>query len=199
MAAIEIGLFSLSLPARWQQLNNPSPQLSDALTRMHISPSFFATYNVGLETLFALSFSLVALIILRRKWNDLTAVLISMMLLTFGSSAYPLILTTNALADLHPEWLPIVRLMIYATWVLVFLFFCIFPDGRFVPKWSRLFFVFTALISIPWNLWPDSAASPWTWPAPVLLPFDLLVWGTCVYIQVYRFRHVSNRIQQQQT
>src|SRR4051794_29297386 len=64
MALFEAGLFALSIPARWDQLHNPSPKLKGALAEMGMSLSFFASFNVGLEALFAFSFSLVALIIL---------------------------------------------------------------------------------------------------------------------------------------
>ncbi|HUE97660.1 MAG TPA: GAF domain-containing sensor histidine kinase, partial [Anaerolineales bacterium] len=80
------------------------------------------------------------------------------------------------------------------------LFLFIFPDGHFVPRWTR----WVALVWIIWLLprywfpdWPPSGSDIWlVWP-------NLFVWlgalGSAVHGQIYRYRRVSNWVRQQQT
>lgn len=199
VALLGLGLFLASVPFRYSELLEPPPGTHAALQELGISTDFYASYNITLEIIFAFSFSLVAAIILWRKRNELASVLVSLTLLSAAFGARPLVSTLDALITLHAEWTPLVRLMTYITWVLVFLFFFIFPDGRFVPGWSKGYAVYTTLISIPWNLFPDTPFSPWMWPAPIFIPFELLTWGTCLYLQIYKYRHASTRLQKQQT
>jgi hypothetical protein len=199
IALVDAALFIASVTIRWERLHILTGGLIDALDELGMSRDGFATYNVALEITFALAFTSVAAIIFFRKHNDLPALFFSLMLFTFGTASNPVLPTIYALEVAQPAFAPLTRFMAYITWVTVFVFFCVFPDGRFVPRWSRWFAAFATLICIPWVLWPDVPPSPWTWPAPALVLFELGMWGTCIYMQQYRYRYVSNHLQRQQT
>jgi len=68
---------------------------------------------------------------------------------------------------------------------------CIFPDGRFVPRWTRWLFLFSILASFSflaspeWRVILDTVAFP---------QFILTM-----YAQVYRYRRVSSAAERQQT
>jgi hypothetical protein len=199
IALVGAALFMASVPVRWDQLHNVTPGVKIALGELGLSADAFATYNIALEIVFALAFTLVAAIIFFRKHSDLPALFFSLMLFTFGTASNPVLPTMAALAEAQPAFMPLTRFMSYLAWVIVFMFFCLFPDGRFVPRWSRLYAAFAVIICVPWVLWPDLPPSPWTWPAPALVLFEIGMWGTCIYMQLYRYRYVSNRLQRQQT
>jgi len=106
----------------------------------------------------------------------------------------------QALVATHPSWrLPADSLHFLGS-ASFSLFLFIFPDGRFVPRWTR----WVALVWIAWLFprywfsdWPPTGSNTW-----LALP-NLVVWlsalGSAVYSQVYRFRKISNRVQRQQT
>lgn len=72
------------------------------------------------------------------------------------------------------------------------LLFCIFPDGRFVPRWTRGLF----WLSIPLSLFSILAVGEWSFVAGLLaFPMFFLT----AYAQVYRYRHVSGYVERQQT
>jgi len=70
------------------------------------------------------------------------------------------------------------------------LFGLLFPDGRFIPLWTRWLVALLALAFAGLALFPNSAI----WVIPVLvLPLSI------VGVQIYRFRRVSTWAQRQQT
>jgi hypothetical protein len=81
----------------------------------------------------------------------------------------------------------------YMAWML---FFYLFPSGRFVPRWTRwlalCWFIFV-------GLWTFTPFGPPTWP-PLLFNVSILVlWGSFLVAQLYRYVRVSDAIQRQQT
>ncbi len=80
----------------------------------------------------------------------------------------------------------------------------LFPDGRFVPSWSR-WLVPASLVILPAG-WLRSKGELFTDPAPQVWIFSglltILLLGilfALLYIPIYRFRHVSTPEQRQQT
>jgi signal transduction histidine kinase len=68
---------------------------------------------------------------------------------------------------------------------------CIFPDGRFVPRWTRWLFLFSILASFSFLASPE-----WRVILDVVaFPQFILV----MYAQVYRYRRVSSYAERQQT
>jgi len=104
-------------------------------------------------------------------------------------------------------WLDDSNIAIIAQTVLMSLpmmaLFLLFPNGRFVPDWTRWVF----LLAIPWTvslLLPftsdDAFMANWSMIAIVLLFLwyvSFLIIG--LYAQVYRYRHVSSSAERQQT
>jgi hypothetical protein len=77
------------------------------------------------------------------------------------------------------------------------LFFYLFPSGHFVPRWTR----WLALI---WGvgffgLWNFTPFGPPSWPPLLFNAAVLMVWGSFLVAQVYRYARVSDRTQRQQT
>jgi hypothetical protein len=85
--------------------------------------------------------------------------------------------------------------------VLLVLLFYTFPDGRFVPHWTRTTIIIVAGAALFYNFLPSlgSFGSPVTLGegAVIILFFGGLIVG--VFAQVYRYRKVSTPTQRQQT
>lgn len=73
-------------------------------------------------------------------------------------------------------------------WILLF---CIFPDGRFVPRWTCWIF----LISIPASL-AIFAGAEWSAISSIV---TILIFILVTYAQVYRYRRVSSYTERKQT
>jgi signal transduction histidine kinase len=207
LAALTVGLFIVGLPIEYGQLQHGcltpcastggvAPVDASRLRNLGLSLDFFAIYGVVLEVIFASVFVTVGALIFWRKSSDRVALFISIALLLFGTATEPSAL--EALTLTQPVWRIPVNLLHFLGSACFSLLLYLFPDGRFVPRWTR----WMALAWIAWLLprywiadWPPSD----TW----LAWFHLIVWfgglGGAVYSQAYRYRHISNMVQQQQT
>jgi fumarate reductase subunit D len=72
----------------------------------------------------------------------------------------------------------------------------VFPNGRFVPRWTRWVAAF-ALVQLAWSaLFPASfLANP---PQVINVPAFVGLWAVCFFAQAYRYRRVSGPIERQQ-
>lgn len=199
VALLTTSLFIASVGPRYAQFANPPATVRHALSLLNLSVEAYATYSIALELINATVFSGVALLIYTRKSRDPVALVVAFMLLLAGSAMRPIVNTMDALLTVQPSWQVLVNILTYLTWFHIFAFFCVFPDGRFVPRWTRGLLIFAAAILIPWDLFPDSPLSPWQWPPLAFVALELGLWGSCIFAQIYRYRRTSNRIQRQQT
>jgi signal transduction histidine kinase len=210
VAALTVGLFAAGIPIEFAQLQLgcPTPACASSggvapvelhlLENLGLSSEFFAAYGIALELAFALGFVVVAALIFWRKSSDRQALFVSLTLLLFGTATQPYAM--HALVEARPAWGQVVDCLHFLGSASFSLFLFIFPDGRFIPRWTR----WVALIWIAWLLprywfpdWPPSGSDTWlAWP-------NLSIWlgalGSAVYGQIYRYQCVSNWVQQQQT
>lgn len=208
VAALAVGLFAISIPREFAQLQLGCPTLACASTggvapvdvgllgNLGLSLDFFAIYGVTLEVIFASVFVAVAALIFWRKSADKVALFISLSLLLFGTATQPIAL--EALTFTQPVWRLPVNVLHFLGSACFSLFLYLFPDGRFTPRWTR----WVVLIWIAWLL-PRYWVSDWPPSDTWLIWPNLIVWlaglGTAIYSQAYRYRHVSNTLRRQQT
>lgn len=190
------GLYALSIPAQARELqmfctgNCEYGQLTAAqlpdLVHLGWSLNFYVGYNIALNTVFYLVFLLVGAVIFWRKSDNWFGIYVAFTLVLFGisfSSPLPL------LAKYYPAFnLPL--LTISATGgTLIGIFFYLFPDGQFMPRWTPWLIILVAVREFAYNLAPES-------PLLYLFPVEL---GTFIFAQVYRYSRRSNAIERQQT
>ncbi|MFW5943305.1 MAG: sensor histidine kinase [bacterium] len=205
IAASSVGLFLVGLPFRYQQLlatcgesacasMQLSPAEVAALGELELPIALYATYLVILATVMAAAYTTVALVIFWRRSDEWMALLAALWLVTFGTTD-----TYDALAASRPLLEPVMSFLDQLGWVVLLpLFLLTFPNGRFVPRWTRwLFpgFLALGLIGIATErLVPGLQAYE---ILPQLLWMSMMVTG--VGAQVYRYRCVSDAGQRQQT
>src|SRR5688572_6457039 len=188
VGALTVGLFVAGVPAEYTQLQLgcPTPSCASSggavpvelslLVNLGLSPEFFAAYGIALELVFALVFVVVAALIFWRKSSDRQALFVSLTLLLFGTATQPYAMQT--LVATHPSWGQLVDGLHFLGSASFSLFLFIFPDGRFVHRWTR----WVALVWIAW-LFPRYWFPDWP-PSGLALP-DLFIWlgalGAAVY------------------
>ncbi len=155
-----------------------------------LSLDFYATCMVGISLLFQFSYAAVGALLFWRKSDTRIALFTSfaLMMLPFGFAN----LTLQALPP-HWSWLiPALSALGNASLLLCAF---VFPDGRFVPSWTR----WLALLMLVY--WAAVASFPsWGLDRSMLslVLFFSFVLGTIV-LQFYRYRYVSKPQQRQQT
>jgi hypothetical protein len=113
-------------------------------------------------------------------------------LLMFGGAAFNSDVSEAAAAAYPALSLP-VYLLEYVGQVAYTIFFYVFPDGRFVPRWARWLVLVWAVLLVPLVFFPRS---PWNLLDGPLF-FGLI--GGAVLAQAYRYWRVSTPVHRQQT
>jgi hypothetical protein len=149
------------------------------------------------------AFAVTGLLIFWHRSNDWVAML------------FALLLVTSSVIPVRTEWaleraVPWLELPVRCVWLLVIFLWLVlsfvFPDGRFVPRWTRLLAAAAIpaaalLVDLP-KLFlelPDVSQGVFK-PGLGLAALVFAVFlGPGLYAQAHRYRHVSGPVQRQQT
>jgi hypothetical protein len=146
--------------------------------------------------------SAIAIFLFLRRSDDWMAMLFSLQLITSFAFA------TRSLSVLEQAY-PAVRAPVQLIWLLGFVLIIVtlylFPDGRFVPRFTRLLAVVTVVLvalspGLPEGMLklPRAQQEMAVWHWRVALLGVLTLWGSGLAAQVYRYRRVSGPVERQQ-
>ena len=161
-----------------------------------LSLPFLAGYLIVLTTVVAVVFALFALLLVWRRPDDPVVWYFSLVLVVIG---FFLSSSVDALVSVSNFWNYFVSIMNALVWLGLASLFYLFPDGRFVPRWTRLALLGWALMTASGFL-PE--ASSWrlgNWSPVATAAVLIALVASCVWAQVYRYRYVSGPVQRQQT
>ncbi len=189
VVALALGLYLWSIPV---QLAHSSDQISSAgleqIQKVGLSLGFYAGYLTALNAIFVLVFSIVGAVIFWRKSDDWMGLFASLTLVLLGITNDSAALTP--VGQQYPALIFLVQFVAFLGAACIVLFFYLFPDGRFVPRWIRwlvpLVFVKEAVSAFR----PDLLGNDW---------FQAVELASAVFAQIYRYWRVSNAVQRQQT
>jgi hypothetical protein len=99
---------------------------------------------------------------------------------------------------LSPLWILLAQTVSFIGSVLLILFLYLFPNGRFVPGWTRWPAAVWVAGFVPANYFYNSAIRVFDYPLLNTLAVICFV-GITAYAQVYRYRRVSTPVQRLQT
>jgi hypothetical protein len=197
VAVVALGRFVTSEPVRYDHLAHPTVVVRDALAELGLSAVGYAFYNVALDAVFVSVFAVVAGVIFWRRSDDPVALLVATMLVVWGPLNGLFVLTPNVTQGLSPVLdLTLNRVPTFVGYMAWMLFFYLFPSGRFVPRWTRWLALGWVLFSGSWLFTPFG---PPTWPLPLFNIVILVLWGSFLVAQLYRYVRVSDATQRQQT
>ena len=203
LALSVLGLFAAGLPARFEEIRSLSifhgaqrEEVIANLARLGLSADLYAGYYLALGAAFAIAcFALATLIFVRKPYEPI-ALFVALALVLHGATFSGAL---EGVGAVHQVLKNVADLLDALSLASLFLFFYLFPDGRFVPRWTR----WPAFLLVAWamstTLLPGSPLNPNNWPDALFAPVMLGWLFTGVFAQVYRYRYTSSRPERQQT
>jgi signal transduction histidine kinase len=201
-AAVAFGIFIASLPRYFYGHSIVSLLLSRSNWNFALSPAFVvASISAALLSL------ALAWVLYSQKRGERMAIFLSFFLLYYGvvfagpmwTLAYQL--TGGKLPIVAPE-LPLSIILIISSlfYPLIIAIVLLFPDGRFVPSWTRWLVILSIpIIPLDYAFLTSTTAflaSPLLWIGIFTYSAITLI---AFYAQIYRYRVVSDPIERQQT
>jgi len=201
VATLALAIVVLSITARFNQLRQMMLPAEAALRQLGLSTDFYAGYVLTIDLIFIVIFFVIAGVIFWRRSNDGMALLVSLMLITFGIGESSI---ADGLVAARPIWRwPTEAMQAFGMGSSLVLFY-VFPDGRFVPRWTYSVTVIWVVLTLIWLIFPTAPFNPlyaelWLQnPLPSFLM--ILAWfGSGAFAQVYRYRYVASPVQRLQT
>jgi signal transduction histidine kinase len=196
---VSVGLFLLTLSIRDLKVLEylAMPELSRVVQDYGISIEGFTYFVLIRKTLFTAIFVVVGLLLFLRKSSERAALFISLTLILFGTVGF--IAVTQGLG-MYPTWIQwLGKFMQLAATIAIGLFFYIFPDGHFVPRWTRYAALAWIILHTQKTLFGGAAYATtpgYLWLERILTVGFVISW---VLAQVTRYRNTSNQVQRQQT
>ena len=196
IALLTLTLFILGTPGRFAQLSSTADWRS--LAGLGLSAGFYAGYLLFFNYVLILTHIALAGLIFIRRPDEWIALFVAFTLVANGA-LFPLQLMETP-GFLSPAlWNILVSLItgIGLTTSVILLFF--FPDGWFVPRWTRWSAVIWLVIILLSLFLPESPLSLYSLPRPVQISVLLFFSGCGIYAQMHRYESVSSPTQRQQT
>ncbi len=160
------------------------PALAALNRQLGLSLDFYARYTTTVYTVFGFAFFAIAWLIFWQRSDDWMALYVSLWFVMIGAGVNAVIPTLGS-----------VIFVLFAAGF--FPFFCLFPDGRFVPRWTRwLVLVWILYTFINLLVSPPLARGISSGPPG---PFSLGAFLIGIGAQVYRYWRASTPLQRQQT
>jgi hypothetical protein len=170
-----------------------TPATVQALHSLGISIDGYALFRLISTMVSAVVSFAVAGVLVWRRSDEWMALLVAFMLVMLG-----VVGITNTVAGSASFWHVPAQLLSVLSYPTYFLVFMVFPDGRFVPRWTRWLVITFLALSVWYTFFPDTYNGN----------FWLSLFGTLLFVgliislpatQIYRYRYVSTSMQLQQT
>lgn len=206
VAASSIFLFVRSMEVRYELFQHScsnqtacenakllTPQEASSLLETGFTMKGYSTYLVGLDLIHGMaSFGIAALIYWKSK-RSLFTWFASISVMATGT-----VTTIGSLSEAYPSitWIAIVMTFLSSGYLV---FFYLFPNGRFIPRWTVYPVSLWVLFSVGRTFLKGSFLDPFTWP-PIWnfggwIAFHLVA----LISQIIRYRAYSGPTERQQT
>lgn len=199
LALAAAGILATSLPAYWQTFTGDLAHV--AAESQNDWTAILAALS-GVASLGAALLSLgLALLFFRRRFGEPMVARLSFYLVLYA------IVMAGPLEKWAAYWLEDDTLALRLQGLLIAVpsiaMFAVFPNGRFVPRWSRWLVVLTLPLSLALFLLPSynpADLSGFGRTSLVTLALGLTaLFAAGLYAQLYRYRHESSPVERQQT
>jgi tRNA A-37 threonylcarbamoyl transferase component Bud32 len=190
--------FSLGVPLSYQDyISSINSDTFAALQQLGLSTTFYATYQVALVILLAITFGIAGLIIAWNKSDDWLALLVAFTLIGQGANAFDPLARMGRVPGFEIPVHFVVSMVLMGLPLSCYLF----PDGRIQKRWMLYvvsvwcvwLIVSVFWISFPLNIFNRGGAATLRYLLALLA-----VLSTGIYAQVYRYRTTHNPVKRQQ-
>ncbi len=198
LVMLTLASFIVLLPSYFSQLQTvcsnptcalvqPTPESVYAMQQLGLSGSLYATFTLMLTLVTALVCFLVSSVIFWRKSDDWMALLVALTEVVSGT-----LFVSYALLESHASWRWLAVVSNVFGHAVLFLFASLFPNGKFIPRWSRW-------ITVGWIIW---SLLFYTVLHTVPFAYNILALvsglACALFAQIYRYRCASSLTQRQQ-
>jgi len=200
VVVFNLALFVASIPAFIATLHNVcttaachlffAPYTVKQIQAAGFSVNFYLTYLYAVLVIFLLAFLTIGAVIFWLRSNDFIALYTSFALVTFGMA-----FNSSSVTLLVPAWWLPIQIVAFLGSVSFGTLFYLFPNGWFVPRWTRWLVVGWVVYSVVNYFFPNSPLGK-SWLIKLLF-LCLLV--SLLVAQVYRYRRISSQLERQQT
>jgi hypothetical protein len=195
--AITLALLIAGIPPFYASLQAQDPALAQALERLGLSLWLYAAYRVAWEVAYVLGFCAIAAVLAWRGGREPMALFGATGLVGIGAI---FIVSQYALVEQAPIWRWPAMLLGFLGSLALVPYFAAFPDGRFVPRWTRPAVAGWALLCAlgyfaprDWPINQDPASGDSLFPL-----FALPFLASGVGAQLYRYHRLATPQQRQQ-
>ena len=195
-----VALFSIILPAYYALLQTvctgatcaptqPTPDSAQGIQKLGLSLGAYATFTLALTIALAFLCIAISAVIFWRKSDDWMALLVAL-----GGVALGTLYVTFTLLGSHSAWQMLAIVLNVLGNGVFFLVCSLFPNGRFVPRWTRWLLPCWVVAGLTFLFFRDVSF--------MYLVYNLVWLGEVVLLviaQFYRYRYASSPLQRQQT
>jgi signal transduction histidine kinase len=168
---------------------------------LHYTPLVdeYAPFNIALMNVLALAWIAVGLVIFWHRSDDRIALFAALTLVLMGTNFSPVTYLLAITLGSTSFWGILITCLQGLAWSSLAFSLALFPDGRFVPRWTRWLVLGYLVCQLPLIAPANSFFALGQWPLLLLAAPIMVVEMVLLFAQVYRFRWVSSAIQRQQT
>lgn len=152
-----------------------------------------------LLTLLSACWFAVSLLIFWRRSDDWMALFVALFLVLLATNLSPALSAISYEVGFASPLGVCLTLLHVLTWSSVAFFFALFPDGRFVPGWTRWLTAAFLVWQVPFCLPSNTPFSILHWPPLLVASLFLVLILAFGFAQLYRYRRISTTVQRQQT
>jgi hypothetical protein len=207
LAALTLGIFIAGVPLHPAHLHTicadvtcggtqSLASVTAQLRALGLTVAFYAAYVLTIKLVFAGVYFAVAALLFWRRSDDWMALLVALFLMTFA------VIYTDVpgvLAQDHVAWWWVVAGVALIGNAAFPLCFYLFPDGRFLPRWTRWLLLVWVAVEVPASFLPTSPYNWDQWTPALAAVLVMAALASIVLTQIYHYRHVSSPAQRQQT
>lgn len=166
-----------------------TPEQAHSLSRVGVSITTYAVFNISVDILYLLASCVLAAIIFWRASDNWMALLVALLLVALAA-----VLIASSLEYTDQSWGIAAAVIDKIGLALALLIFALFPSGRFIPRWSWVIPVIFLATQVPLIIFSRLSIPDWLDGISYLLCFGSIIGG-----QIYRYRRVSNSVARRQT